>query len=70
MEPTTDGNPNDYFSRVPTAQNDKPEFTVRNINRLLAHESPIPHNLYGIIRGRDLFDRVESYKSFLEDVRS
>jgi len=69
MVPAAGGNPDDYFSRVHSTQ-EQPEFTVRNINSLLAHERPIPHNLYGIIRGRDLFDRVESYKTFLEDVRS
>lgn len=42
---------------------------MRNLNALLAHSEPIPHNLYGLIRGRDVFDRVESYKEFLEDVR-
>ena len=42
---------------------------MRNLNALLAHTDPFPHNLYGLIRGRDIFDRVESYKEFLEDVR-
>jgi hypothetical protein len=60
--------PEDYFGRVHLTQN-SPEFTVRNLNYLLAHQNPIPHNLYGLIRGRDIFDRVESYKTFLEDVR-
>jgi hypothetical protein len=46
-----------------------PEFTVRNLNHLIAHEKPLPHNLYGMIRGRDIFDRVENYKVFLEDIR-
>lgn len=58
----------DYFNKVHASQNN-PEFTVRNLNCLLMHENPIPHNLYGLIRARDIFDRVESYKTFLEDVR-
>jgi hypothetical protein len=58
----------DYFSRVHATQT-YPEFAIRNLNCLLAHQNPIPHNLYGLIRGRDIFDRIESYKTFLEDVR-
>lgn len=58
----------DYFRGFKLSQ-DHPEFTIRNLNALLAHSEPIPHNLYGLIRGRDVFDRVESYKEFLEDVR-
>ena len=58
----------DYFSTVHISQ-ESPEFTVRNINRLLKHDSPIPHNLYSLIRARDVFEKVESYKTFLEDVR-
>lgn len=57
----------DYFGNVHLSQEDA-EFTVRNINCLLAHPHPIPQNLYGLIRGRDIFDKVESYKTFLEDV--
>ncbi|APA08227.1 predicted protein [Sclerotinia sclerotiorum 1980 UF-70] len=60
----------DYFSRVNSSQTQTaPDFNVRNLNCLLAHPDPIPHNLYSFIRGRDVFDRVESYKSFLDDVR-
>ena len=58
----------DYFGTVHTSQ-EHPEFTVRNINQLLKHPKPIPHNLYGLIRARDIFDKIESYKTFLEDVR-
>jgi hypothetical protein len=58
----------DYFSKVHLTQ-EHPEFTVRNINSLLNHMNPIPRNLYSLIRGRDIFDRVESYKTFLDDVR-
>ncbi|TAQ88271.1 hypothetical protein B7494_g3368, partial [Chlorociboria aeruginascens] len=57
-----------YFSRVHMTQA-YPEFTLRNINCLLNHPKPILHNLYGLVRGRDIFDRVENYKAFLEDVR-
>ncbi len=60
--------PVDYFKGFQLSQ-EHPEFTVRNLNALLAHQDPIPHNLYGLIRGRDVFDRIESYKEFLEDVR-
>jgi hypothetical protein len=58
-----------YFKQAVTTPT-KPEFTLRNLNCLLSgHETPFSHNLYGLIRGRDIFDRVESYKSFLEDLR-
>lgn len=69
MEPIGETDPEDYFGHVHQTQ-EHPEFTVRNINQLINHERPIPHNLYGIIRARDIFDRVDSYKTFLEDVRS
>lgn len=59
----------DYFSKVHLTQ-EMPEFSVRNINSLTSHKNPIPNNLYGMVRGRDIFIRVESYKTFLEDVRS
>lgn len=49
----------------------KPEFTLRNLNCLLTgHPVPFPRNLYGLIRGRDIFDRIESYKLFLDDLRT
>jgi hypothetical protein len=56
-----------YFSKAHLAQD--PEFTVRNINSLLNHTNPIPCGLYSLIRGGDIFDKVESYKTFLDDVR-
>lgn len=59
----------DYFSLVHTTQS-APEFTLRNLNCLLAHTKPIPHNLYEFIRAREIFDRIESYKTFLDDIRS
>ena len=62
-------NYDDYFGVVHTSQ-EAPEFTMRNINSLLAHHTPIPHNLYEFIRAREIFDRIESYKTFLDDVRS
>ena len=62
-------NYDDYFGVVNTSQ-EAPEFTMRNINSLLAHHTPIPHNLYEFIRAREIFDRIESYKTFLDDVRS
>lgn len=62
-------NYDDYFGIVYTSQ-EAPEFTMRNINSLLAHHTPIPHNLYEFIRAREIFDRIESYKTFLDDVRS
>ncbi|OWP02652.1 hypothetical protein B2J93_6485 [Marssonina coronariae] len=61
--------PGDYFSLVHTTQ-ETPEFTMRNLNCLLAHSKPIPHNLYEFIRAREIFDRIESYKTFLDDIRS
>lgn len=68
MTPDGTVNPDDYFSRVRSTQQ-SPEFTMRNINSLLAHENPMHHNLYEFIRAREIFDRVESYKTFLEDIR-
>jgi hypothetical protein len=58
----------DYFSRVSVTQ-ETPEFTIRNINNLLSTKNPIPHNLYSLIRAIDVFDQVENYKGFLDDVR-
>lgn len=58
----------EYFGTAHGIPKD-PEFTVRNINTLLDHAEPIPNNFYSFIRGRDIFDRVESYRSFLNDVR-
>ncbi|ESZ99332.1 hypothetical protein SBOR_0294 [Sclerotinia borealis F-4128] len=68
--PTPDADLTDYFSRVNSSQaQTAPDFNVRNLNCLLAHPDPLPHNLYSFIRGRDVFDRIESYKSFLDDIR-
>ncbi len=58
----------DYFNQGHPAQQG-PEFTVRNLNCLLAHQNPMQLNLYTFIRAREIFDRVESYKTFLEDIR-
>ncbi|KAK0099613.1 hypothetical protein ONS96_008113 [Cadophora gregata f. sp. sojae] len=69
MSPHAQADYDDYFGIVHTSQ-EAPEFTMRNINCLLAHQTPIPHNLYEFIRAREIFDRVESYKTFLDDVRS
>jgi hypothetical protein len=60
--------PGDYFSHVHTSQTGA-EFTVRDFNSILNSPNPIPHNLYGLVRGRDVFAKVDSYKTFLEDVR-
>lgn len=68
FELSSTGMASDYFAGATPAQS-FPEFTMRNINRLLRHENPIPCNFYEFIRGREIFDRVESYKMFLEDVR-
>jgi len=68
MDTKPKGDSTDYFSRVHMDQK-IPEFSVRNLNALLIHEDPIPHNLYSLIRSRDVFNRIESYKSFLDDVR-
>jgi hypothetical protein len=61
-------NSDEYFSRVRSIQQN-PEFTTRNINTLLAHRNPMLQNAYEFIRAREIFDRVESYKTFLEDIR-
>jgi hypothetical protein len=67
MESDTSNPTTDYFSSVHASQ-EYPEFTVRNLNHLLKHQKPIPHNLYGLIRARAILDKVESWKSFLSDV--
>ncbi|KAF8866037.1 hypothetical protein BDZ45DRAFT_796270 [Acephala macrosclerotiorum] len=67
FEPNSTCVPSDYFTGAMPTQS-FPEFTMRNINRLLMHEKPMPCNFYEFIRGRDIFDRVESYKMFLEDL--
>jgi len=59
----------DYFFKHPSTKQLSPEFTVRNLNHLIAHENPIAHNVYDMVRGRDIFDRVENCKAFLDDVR-
>jgi hypothetical protein len=46
-----------------------PELTVRNLNTLVIHKNPIPHNLYGYIHATDIFAKVDSYRTFLEEVR-
>ncbi|PVH76804.1 hypothetical protein DL98DRAFT_639812 [Cadophora sp. DSE1049] len=69
MSPNPQADNDDYFGIVHTGQ-EAPEFTMRNLNCLLAHQSPIPNNLYEFIRAREIFDRVESYKTFLDNVRS
>ncbi len=61
-------NPGDHFGGVDSTQ-ECAEFTIRNINAMLAHENPIFQNAYEVIRAREIFDRVESYKTFLEDIR-
>lgn len=68
MEPHNLAHPDDYFGNCYLSQ-EQPDFTVRNINDLVSHSNPVPRNLYSLIRGRDIFDQVESYKAFLEDVR-
>jgi hypothetical protein len=65
--PLVDGHP-DYFGRIHMSQ-DTAEFTVRNLSQLTAHLNPIPNHIYSFVRARDIFDKVESYKGFLEDVR-
>jgi hypothetical protein len=57
-----------YFNRIDTTQ-ENPDFTMRNINSFLAHLKPMDHSLYDFIRAREIFDRVDSYKDFLEDLR-
>ncbi|KAH8683167.1 hypothetical protein BGZ60DRAFT_524506 [Tricladium varicosporioides] len=58
----------DYFGCVKLTDS-KPEFTERNINHLLDHGNPLPTNHYSLIRGRDVFDRVESWMGFLDSAR-
>jgi hypothetical protein len=68
MEPNSVTDTNDYFGKLHFHQ-EHPEFTVRDLNCLLAHERPIPQNLYSMVRGSNIFDRIESYKTFLEEIR-
>ena len=56
------------FTKVHLTQDDV-EFTVRSINTLLSHSNPIPCHMYSVVRARDVFSKLESYKGFLEDVR-
>lgn len=58
----------DYFGGA-TAHMSFPEFTERNLNCLLMHENPLQRNYYEFIRARGIFERIESYKMFLEDIR-
>jgi hypothetical protein len=69
MVPDNCGRIDDYFSTVSLAQQKYPDFTIRNINQLLNHPKPMLHNVYEFVRGREIFDRVESYKTFLDDIR-
>lgn len=69
MVPEEAGATDDYFGRMSLVQQEHPAFTVRNINQLLDHPNPMLHNVYEFIRGREIFDRVENYRVFLDDVR-
>jgi hypothetical protein len=68
MEATTGKSTGDYFAQAPSTQLN-PDFTMRNLNLLLTHPKPFPQSIYGLIRAREIFDRVENYKTFLDDVR-
>lgn len=46
-----------------------PEFTQRSYSTLLNHPNPIPHNLYGFVHAKNIFYRVENYRSFLDEIR-
>lgn len=63
--------PWDMFPVEYTSERQKiPDLSLRSINRLLiSHETPMPHGIYEFIRAREIFDRVESYKTLLEDIR-
>lgn len=56
----------DYFGNIGQKY---PMFMRRNLNHLLRHEKPLQKNSYGLIRGREAFDRVQNYKMFIEDLR-
>ena len=68
MEPDDNKLSTDYFDSVHSTQ-ESVEFTVRNLSTLTSHPVPIPDHLYSFVRARDIFDKVESYKGFLEEVR-
>ncbi|KAM3080910.1 hypothetical protein ACMFMF_002827 [Clarireedia jacksonii] len=68
MLPKTPEKSTDYFNPATMSQIE-PEFKARNLNCLLNHREPIPRNFYSFIRGRDIFDRSESYKNLLDDIR-
>ncbi|KAI9732260.1 MAG: hypothetical protein M1818_007579 [Claussenomyces sp. TS43310] len=69
MIPDENADGKGYYDKVHLTPGDRPEFTTRDINTMLSHPNPIPHNLYSLIRGRDAFNKVESYRTFLEDIR-
>jgi hypothetical protein len=68
MEPDDTKRSTDYFNSVHMTQ-ETAEFTVRNLSTLTSHPKPIPDHIYSFVRARDIFDKVESYKGFLEEVR-
>lgn len=67
--PKNQGISGDYFGGATVSHMSFPEFTERNLNSLLMHENPLQTNYYEFIRARGIFDRIESYKMFLEDIR-
>jgi len=44
------------------------EFNVRDINCIIKHKTPIPTNLYSLVRARDVFERVKNWKVFMNDI--
>lgn len=68
MEDKTSKPRGDYCAPALSMQMN-PDFTMRNLNRLLTHPKPFPQSRYGVIRAREIFDRVENYKTFVDDVR-
>lgn len=68
MSASSQENGQDYFARTDSLDLN-PQFVVRNINTLTNHSNPLPIASYSLVRGRQVFGKVESYKSFLDSVR-
>ncbi|CAG8962129.1 hypothetical protein HYFRA_00005173, partial [Hymenoscyphus fraxineus] len=61
-------NGQDYFARTePLDVN--PQFSVRNINTLTDPSNPLLMGSYSLVRGRQIFRKVQNYKAFLDSIR-
>ncbi|KAG9237287.1 hypothetical protein BJ875DRAFT_370352 [Amylocarpus encephaloides] len=58
----------DCFGGADPPSDTNPQFSVRNLNNLLSHDLPLQRNSYRLIHGRQVFEKIESYKNFLDVV--